>query len=326
MTVTATPTFQDQTLKGILFLMGGLAVFSFQDVFMKLLSGAYSVHEMLLVRGLAGLGFLALIVRAESGWRGFRPVKPVALIGRGVLGFASYTCYYLAIASLSLADSVSIFYAGTLFITALAVPILGEKVGWRRWLALLVGFSGVVVVMQPGSDGVSVAMLFALASALLYAFSVLVARKTRASIPGATMAFWSMVVFTVGAIVSGLVLGGGEYAGSSDASLDFLTRAWTVPSWHDLARMAICGPIAAISFYCLVQAYRLAPASVVTPFEYSSLPFAVFFGFVLWGDLPDSSTWIGVALIIGAGIYIVHRERINQRRLVAAWPPMRPRL
>jgi S-adenosylmethionine uptake transporter len=112
----------------------------------------------------------------------------------------------------------------------------------------------------------------------------------------------------------------------NDGSAQFLLRAWTVPNLHDFLLLASCGLIAAIAFYLLSQAYRVAPASVVTPFEYSSLPVAVLFGYLVWGDLPAPATWAGLALIVGAGLYIVHREAVQGRKVVRGWPPMRPRL
>jgi S-adenosylmethionine uptake transporter len=135
-----------------------------------------------------------------------------------------------------------------------------------------------------------------------------------------------MVILAICAGLSGLVLGDGRFDVVDDDSARFLLRAWAMPGWHDFLLMAACGLIAAVSFYLLSQAYRIAPASVVTPFEYSSLPVAVLFGFLFFGDLPAPATWIGLALIVGAGLYIVHREAVQGRRIVRGWPPMRPRI
>ncbi len=327
MVASAPPASFNAPVRGMVFLSGGLALFTLQDVIMKDLSGAYAVHEMALIRCVVALPLIALMVFFESGWRGFLPLYPKFVIGRAVLGFFSYTCWYMAIAAMPLANAATLYYSNPLFITALAAPLLGEVVGLRRWAAVLIGFSGVLVVMRPGLVTFEPAMLLALASSLFYAFSALLTRGASGRVSSSTFALWSTLLFAAGSGLSGVFLGDGSYdTAGGHASLAFLTRAWSVPAWGDLALMALTGPIAAISFYAISQGYVLAPASVVTPFEYSNLPWAVLLGYLLWGDLPDLWTWVGVALIIGSGIYIVQREAARGRRLVRGWPPMRPRL
>ena len=327
MAVTSRPESLNAPVRGMVYLSGGLALFTFQDAIMKELSGAYAVHELALIRCVFALPLIAWIVKLECGWRGFLPLYPKFVMGRAVLGFLSYTCWYLAIAAMPLADAATLYYSNPLFITALAAPLLGEVVGLRRWAAVLVGFAGVLVVMRPGLVTFEPAMLLALASSLFYAFSALITRGASGRVASSTFALWSTLLFAAGSAVSGLVMGDGAYdSPGGHPSLAFLVRAWSIPGWYDLGLIALTGPIAAISFYAISQGYVLAPASVVTPFEYSNLPWAVLLGYLLWGDLPDLWTWVGVALIAGSGIYIVQREAARGRRLVRGWPPMRPRL
>ena len=314
----------DNTLKGIGFLALGVVIFSVQDVIVKDLSGLYPVHEMLFIRSVVGFVPLALVISATTGLGGFR-VHPAAVL-RGVVHFFSYSVYYLALSALPLAETVTLYYTNPLIITALSVPFLGENVGWRRWSAVGVGFVGVVVVLQPGVTEIQPAMLLALLSACFYGVSMLITRRNAKAVSAPSFAIHSMVILAICAGLSGLVIGDGRFDGMDDRSAQFLLRAWSVPGWGDFLLLASCGLIAAIAFYLLSQAYRVAPASVITPFEYSSLPTAVLFGYLFWGDLPGTATWAGLALIVGAGLYIVHREAVQGRRIVRGWPPMRPRL
>ncbi len=321
----ATPAqSSDTTLRAIGFLALGVVIFSVQDVIVKDLSGLYPVHEMLLIRSVVGFLPIALVIYRTTGLDGFR-VQGAAVL-RGVVHFFSYSVYYLALAVLPMAETVTLYYTNPLIITALSVPFLGEQVGWRRWSAVGVGFLGVIVVLQPGVTAIEPAMLLALLSAALYAVSMIITRKAAKTVTAAGFAIHSMAILALCAGLSGLLIGDGRFDTLSDGSAQFLLRAWSVPNTHDFLLLASCGLIAAIAFYLLAQAYRVAPASVVTPFEYSSLPMAVLFGYLVWGDLPAPATWMGLALIVGAGLYIVHRETLQGRKVVRGWPPMRPRL
>jgi len=307
-------------IRGMIYLSGGLAVFTVQDVIMKQLSGGYPLHEMGVIRTISALPLLVLMVWAEGGWRAFVPVHPRLVFSRAILGFFSYTSWYLAIAALPLGDAATIYYSNPILITALAAPFLGEIIGWRRWAAVTVGFVGVVIVMQPGGESFDPALLLAFASALFYSIAALITRRASGRVTGSSFALWATIVFGLGSAAMALVLGDGRYADDSHASLSFLTRAWAMPGWYDLTLLLLCGPIAAIAFYCLSQAYLITPASVVTPFEYSSLPWAILFGFLIWGDVPGLWTWVGLALIVGSGLYVVRRESVRGRAVVTGTP------
>lgn len=316
----ATP---DSPLRGIVYLALGVCVFVGQDVIIKMLSAGYPLHEMLLIRCVTGLPFVLLIAWSRHNPAAFR-FHPMAVL-RGAVHFVSFTCYYLALAVLPLAETATLYYANPLFITALSVPFLHEQVGPRRWLAVLVGFAGVVVVLQPGEAAFDPAMLLAIAAAFTYGISMLITRAAGKRIPSTGFALHSMVMLLILSGAVGLATGDGRFAGGG-GSFDFMLLPWVWPVGWDLVMLGLIGPISAAGFLFIAEAYRIAPASLVTPFEYSSLPVAVLFGFLFFGDLPAGATWIGLALIVGAGLYIVHREAVKGRRVVRGWPPMRPRL
>jgi len=319
------PPFEDSTLRGVVLLGIGVAIFSIQDVIIRSLSGGYPVHEIVFVRCLVGLLPLLIFVRLDGGWQALRIHRPVLVVLRGVAGFTSYTAYYMAIASMPLAKVVTLNYTSPLFVTALAVPILGEVVGARRWSAVLAGFLGVVVIMRPDAGEIDPAFLLAVLAAVSYAVMVLITRLIGRSNSGSGLSVFSMVVFIVLSGLIGLAIGDGGFDSEAHASAHFLLRAWVMPGARDFGLMVVCGVIAGIGFFCLTQAYRVAQPSAIAPFEFSALPWAVLWGYLFWAELPAGATWIGLFLIVGSGLYIVHREAIRGRKVVSR-QPLRPRI
>ena len=311
---------QDAPIKGIAFLVFATAIFSVQDVIIKLLSPVYPAHEIVFFRSLVGMLPILLIVQYEGGLRQLRTRRPLLHLARGLLGFVAYTTYYLALTALPLADTVTIFYASPLFVTALAVPFLGEAVGFRRWIAVLLGFVGVIVITRPFGSDLEPAMFLAVITALSYAGSILITRKLAGTESGSCQAFYLMLTFLVASCFAGLLMGDGRFAVEGHPSAEFLLRAWTWPTREDALLMLLVGLISGTGFYCISQAYRIASASVAAPFEYCSLPWAILWGYVFWSDLPASTTLLGVILVVGSGLYIIHREGIRGRKLVRGRP------
>ena len=311
---------QDAPLKGIGLLVFATAIFSVQDVIIKLLSDSYPAHEIVFFRSLFGMLPILAIIWFEGSWRHLRTRRPLAQIVRGLLGFLAYTTFYLALAALPLADTVTLFYAGPLFVTALAVPFLGERVGPRRWAAVLVGFLGVVVVTRPFGGNLEPAMLLAVACAVTYAVSVLITRRLARTESGSCLAFYMMLTFLAASAVTGLAMGDGRYAVEGHPSAEFLLRGWVGPSGEDWTLLLLLGLISGTGFYCISQAYRIASASLVAPFEYASLPWAILWGYLSWADIPAPTTVLGLILIAGSGLYIIHREGVRGRRLLRGRP------
>ena len=307
----------DAPLRGIVFLVSGMSLFAVQDVIIRLLSDSYAAVEIVFVRSLVAILPALAIAYFENGRLLLRSRRPYLNILRGITSFVSYTAYYLALAKLTLADTVTLYYSCPLFVTALAGPLLAEKVGLRRWLAVLAGFAGVAVMMQPGSSTLEPAAALAIFAALCYALSILMTRRIGQGDAGATMALYVNATYLVCSLGVGLAIGDGRFDTEGHASLQFLFRAWHIPDWYGFGLMAICGLIAAIGFYCLSQAYRLGPVSVVAPFEYCTLPWAILWGFVFWQEIPGWSTGVGIVLIVGSGLYIVHRESLRGRPMVS---------
>lgn len=293
----------------MLSLTVGIAVFSVQDVIIKLLSGTYPVYEAMTIRSLVALPLLLILVALSGGVATLASGRAPLLLLRGVIMFVSYTSYYLAFAALPLATCVAIFFATPLFITVLSAAFLHERVDLARWAAVLVGFAGVLTIVRPGSSVFDLAALLPIVAALTYAIAQILARRLGEDQSAAVMTFYGNGVYLVCGLALALVFGSGGPAGEMHKSLAFLTRGWTDPDLKDLLLMAACGVIAAAALTLLTQAYRSARASTVAPFEYTAILLSVAYGWFIWGEWPDLTSWVGIFIVIGSGLYVMTLER-----------------
>ncbi len=303
----------DRPLHGIAFILLGASLFPVQDVLIKSLSGDYAVLQIVFVRSLVALGLFALLLWRERSSATFGIQQPWLHAVRGLLGLVSFTTYYMAIAALPLATVTSVAFAAPLFITALSALVLGEQVDRRAWSAVVVGFVGVLAVLRPGAVAFEPAALLAVLSALCYAIAQTITRHLGRTDSGATIVFTATLVSVLVAATSGLTASGGGQAAGLHPSIAFLVRGWVVPPWGALGRMALCGLISGVGIYCLTQAYRVAPASTVSPFEYVMIGWAVLWGYVFWRDVPSPATVLGVATTVAAGVYVLHYQARAQR-------------
>ena len=224
----------------------------------------------------------------------------------------SNATYFLGLAALPLADAAAIGFVAPLLLTMLSVVVLREKVGWHRWGAVVVGLVGVVVMLRPEGQFHWAAVLV-LISALCYAITQTMTRMFRDTESAVTINFYTQVAFIVLSAGMGLWTGDGHLAGSSDASLAFLFRPWAMPPMGDWIYFVGTGVSVAIGGLLMAQAYRMNETALVAPFEYTSMPLAVIWGLIFFGTFPDLQGWIGIALIIGAGLYTLYREARRHR-------------
>jgi len=297
-------------LKGILFLLLAMLIISLQSIAVKGLGGSYPVLEMVVLRNLVALPFTLFFFRLE-GKRGLPSTPQFKLeFTRGMFLFLSYTTFMMGLAALPLAEVEAIRFSGPLMITILSVFLLREKVEARRWLALLVGFLGVLLIVRPGSASFNLGSVFILISVLFYALTVISTRKLQATDSSATMAYYSSLVYLAAALVLvPLTLMVGEVP-DAPPSLAFLFRAWAMPSLLDGIIMCGLGLVWAGWTYCMARAYSLAQASVAAPFEYLSLPINILWGFALWREIPTWLTLAGAGLTLLSGMFILY---LNQK-------------
>ncbi len=300
------------SLPGILCLIAGVAVFSVQDLILKLLSGTYPLHQAMVLRSLTAVPILFVIVWWFDGnLRGLVSRDWPAMLNRGLLNFAAYTAYYLALAALPIPTTVALYFTAPLIITVMSVSVLHEYVSVQRWLAVAAGFGGVVLMVRPGSALFDWAALLPVFCGFAYALSMILARTVGRTATAGAMAFWGNIAFLLCAAGLSVWYGPGTREGLGHPSLAFLTRGWVWPSAFDAALMCFCGVIAAVGLTLLTQAYRIGQSSTVAPFEFTFMFWGVLWGWLFWNDLPDALGWAGIAIIIVSGLYVMHRERIE---------------
>lgn len=299
-------------LAGIGFIVLAMLILSLQGIVVKWIGGDYSIMEIVLFRSFVALPITILLYRLE-GNRGLPTTKRHKLeYTRGFFFFLSYTTAFMGIAALPLADVAAIRNSGPLMITLLSVIILHEKVESRRWLALGVGFIGVLLVIRPGSVTFNIGSVFILISVLFYALNTILTRKLRTTDSSATMAYYSSIVYLVAAIVLlPLALLIGEIP-NAHPSIAFLLRPWRTPSLLDWCIMSGLGLVWAAGMYFIARAYSTAQASIVAPFEYTNLLINVMWDLLLWHIFPTLLTWAGAFLTIVSGLYILYRDRQTQ--------------
>jgi S-adenosylmethionine uptake transporter len=296
-------------LKGIGFLILALLIISVQSVAVKWLGGSYPVLEMVVLRNLVALPCTLLFFRYE-GKRGLPTTPRFKLeVMRGMSLFLSYTTFMMGLAALPLAEVESIRFSGPLMITLLSVLLLGERVTPGHWLALLVGLLGVLLIVRPGAATFNIGSVFILISVLFYALTVIATRKLQATDSSATMAYYSALVYLAAALILAPLTSMIGEIPNAHPSIAFLFRDWAMPTLRDGMIMCGLGLVWAGWTYLMARAYSAAPASVIAPFEYLSLPINVMWGFAIWHEIPTLMTVAGAGLTLLGGLYILYRKQ-----------------
>jgi drug/metabolite transporter (DMT)-like permease len=274
-------------------MLASVGLFALMDAALKLLSTHYPPFQVAALRGLASLPFVLVWALATVGPMRLLQVRwPLHLL-RGVLGVLMMASFVYALRSLPLSTAYTVFFVAPLLITALSVPVLGERVGPRRWVAIAIGFLGVLVVLRPTGEGVLTLAGFAvLLAALGYAVSAITVRILARTDSTQAMVVWLMTSIALGA------------------------GALALPHWVPLQAahlwlIAGLGVAGALGQYTVTEAFRHGEASSIAPLEYTALIWGVALDFSLWGVLPDGMTWVGAAIIVLSGLYLLRRERVH---------------
>ncbi|WP_135506690.1 DMT family transporter [Roseovarius aestuariivivens] len=294
--------------------------FSLNDVGIKFLSGGYALHQIVFIRSAIGLLTFSAIFLPIYGLRVLRTWRPGAHLLRGVCVVGANTCLFLGLAAMPIADAVAVFFISPLVITVFSVIFLGETVGARRWGAIAVGFAGVLVIVKPGTSAFQVAALLPMAAAVLYAVIHMVARKVGGTESAATMAVYIQITFLLACSLIGLSIGDGRFAAQDHPSLTFLFRAWGPVDPGDWWLLVLLGVSGVLGGFFISQAYRISEAAFAAPFEYVAMPMAIMWGVTVFGTWPDRTAWIGIALILGSGLYLIWRESRKDQTLASDEP------
>ncbi|GGL62794.1 DMT family transporter [Wenxinia marina] len=296
-------------------LSAALAVtaFSINDLCIKMMSGDYALHQVVLIRSTIGLAALLAVLVPTLGLAALRPNRPFMHLARGLCVVFANTCFFLGLAALPLAEGVALFFVSPLVIAVFSVIFLRETVGPWRWAAIALGLVGVVIVLRPGTEAFRPAALLPILAAFGYASLHMLTRRIGATESAAAMAVSIQTVFIVVSGVIGLSLGHGAFAGSGDPSIAFLLRGWVWPAAADWPVLALIGLASATGGYFIGQAYRLGEAALVAPFEYLAMPLAMIWGIAFFAEWPDGTALAGIALILGSGLFMIWREARARR-------------
>lgn len=281
-----------ENLKATAIMMVGVASFSMMDASLKALSAHYPPMQVTAIRGLSSLPLVVAWIAFTGGFAQLVRVRFALHFARGILGIGMLVGFTFALRYLPLAEAYSIFFVAPLLITAFAVPFLGEHVGWRRWVAILVGLAGVLIVLRPtGSGVVTIAGLAVLSTAVGYALSAIMVRVLGRTDSTQSMIFWLMLIIGVG------------------AALIALPR-WTPirrEDWLVIAALAVTG---SLGQWAITEAFRRGEASFVAPFEYTALAWGTMLDWFVWGKIPGPITFLGSGVIVASGVYLIHRDRV----------------
>ena len=304
-----------QTTHSILALgycVFGLLAFAIQDTIVKSLTQRYPVLEVVSLRTFMVLILLLIVGLALHGKTILSCRRPYTLLSRGILAYIAFTTYYLALTVIPLAEAATVYMTAPLFVTALSVPLLGERVGWHRAIAVLIGFSAAVYIVSPSSELFQVATALPLLSALAYAMIPIITRRIGLSEHVLTMAIYTTVSYVfLCAVTAGIIYQFGS-ATPSDTLFGKLLAYWTVPTLGDFGLSLLAAAIFILGLLGLTHAYRVLPVSVVSPFEYSYILWAILLGFIAFGDVPGMRTVIGGIFIVACGCYVFYREQANK--------------
>ena len=287
---------------GIGLMLFGFLLFSGNDALGKWVAATYAPGEILLLRSIAAMVLLVPFIMKSGIGPLFALDRPWLQLLR--LGFATTEVlfFYWAVSGLPLADAMTYYLAGPIYVTVLAALLLKERIGWRRWSAVGVGFVGVLIALKPSAGVFNFHVVVAIVGSLLYACFLVVTRRLRTT-PGLTLATWQ--------VVAGLI------AGAVAAPFGWVPIADKV----DFVRFGLLGATALVAIVCVNRSLRLAPASVVVPYQYTLIIWAVLFGYLVFGDVPSWRVIAGAAIIVAAGLYIFFREQVVAKPAVPQVAP-----
>lgn len=283
--------------RAAMLILAATVVFSAMDGVSKFLTGSVPPVEVAFGRYVFYLLFLSpLLLKGGGGTLRtvLKPKRPVLQVVRGGLMLASALFFITALADTPLAAATAIFFVCPMIQTALAIPLLGEKVGPRRWIAVGAGFVGMLIVVRPGGDPIGWGAVLALGSAVSWAGAVIASRRIGTDDGALVTSFWTGFVGLVGAGVA-------------------VPFVWVSPSGGDVVLMAAMGAFAVAGHVLAVKAYALGEASTLAPFTYAQIVWAGVIGLAVFGHVPTATTLLGSAVIVGSGVYIWHRERLQGR-------------
>ena len=299
----------------IIYIILAQIFFTTLDMAVKFVSDDYALHQITLIRAIVSILFtLIILVPLDGGYKYLLSKRLVLHLMRGFGIVVANLCFFTALVTIPLAETTAIFFIAPLLITTLSVFLIGEKVALRSWIAVFVGFLGVIVMFRPDLGFFNAAYLLPIVAALVYSLVQIATRIMGEAEKASTMVFYIQLNHLFFSGLIGLIFGDGYLADKSQPTNYYLLRAWKIPNWEDFIIMIGIGLLGGLGAYFISNAYRISKAGIVAPFEYVAIPFAIFWSIIIFGDWPDIRSWLGIVLITGAGLYVVYSETIQGRK------------
>ena len=280
---------EKNNLRGIWLMIVGSAVLVTSDAVSKILTETYPVWQVLTLRHVGALVAILIYARFVTGWEALRVNYWPGQILRGAIFFVTAIFVIWSLQVLPLPTFTAIVFSGPFFVAALSVPLLNEQVGWRRWMAILVGFTGMLIIVRPGAQNFQWLLILPICAAICAAFRDIITRKISRSETSIAILFWSTIIVTF-------------------ASLLAIPLGWNRLSWEDAGLFFINGILNAGAHFLIIEALRYGEAALISPFRYSALLWSILFGLVIWNHIPDTWVFVGSAVIAASGIYMIKRE------------------
>jgi drug/metabolite transporter (DMT)-like permease len=288
--VSSTPVHA--SLLGIYYRLGALVLFCTMDAMVKGMGSTYGSFQLILFRTVIAAIPLAIVIHRAGGLHVVKSNRPWLQVARAGAAFASTFGFFYVFPRMPLVEAYAISYAAPLFMVALAVPVLGEQVGWRRWTAVAVGFIGVLLMLDPWRISLHVMSLVVLMATFAYSLSTVMTRLISRHDHDAATLFWYSLAVSAVALVG-------------------VIPEWIWPTPIDWVWLICIGLLGGIAQILSVRSLRLTPAGVLAPFDYASIVLALLFGYLWFHEEPSPMVWIGLPLVIGSGLYVLHRERVR---------------
>ena len=297
--------------KGIFFVIGAMTILAIQDVLIKLVSDELSLFQIQFFRSTIGIaviiGYQVIIhepIRLTTAY-------PLLTVCRGLMFFFGYSAFYFAQSKMPIATMTVLFLVSPFFITLTSIYFFKSQVGYRRWISILIGFVGVVLICQPETGQFNFYYLIPIIVALSYAFSVIIVKKTADRDTLYQQMILTYLIMGLLSGITGLLFGDGRFDTAENSEVAFIVRSWQFVDTESTFKLFTISVLGSVGLLVLMGAYRVADPAVISPYEYSLLIWMVLLGYLVWGDVPSFNIAIGMVLIVGAGIYIFYRERIK---------------
>ena len=306
--------------KGIILILIGMFIVSFMDATFKYINTSVNLYEAYFVRTLISFGVIASYLKITNKPIIFTTHYPLLTSVRVILFFFGFSSFYISLTIMPLATATALFFASPFLITIFAIFFLKEEVGMRRWSAVIIGFIGVYIILNPDFNDFDYLSLAPVLCAVCYALSMIIIKKTSDKDDVYSQMFHFYIFAIIISLIIYFFMGDGQYNNFDHPASQFIFRKWFSNLEFSLPYMIFIGVVGAIGFLCFFTAYRVASPAVVSPFEYSILVWATLNGWIFFDEIPNQRTFVGMILIVCGSIYIFIREKAQDQSIVTEKP------